>query len=324
MDNKKRANTAGQGPIAMGSGSQAMPGGMPNMAPGMAPMNPKPSMDPAKKKKIITGVCVGVGAVVAAIVAVVVIALVTRVDYSESYKVAKELKTKVYNIYQDYDCEYAAEYAKSAYVSEKTYNGYVEGCKTVSDGAEDLVAKLGETAGVKKDKEIKAAFEAFQKSLTEVMPDQAELEESLKIYEAWHRFIVLKDDLRGTSAESEVRTAANALINSGNETLKTYGEGWLTVTLAYTQAYQAYYNASYSDPNKSELRTEMNNKQTEQKNWVAANQPDVAEMGKISSASKTTMYNDYTKLYNLIRDTYADNYDDSGECSELFGVVYCE
>lgn len=260
---------------------------------------------PAKKNELMIGCLIGIGALIVTVITIVVIVIVSQVDYTETYEVATELKPKVYNIYQDYDCGYVREFVKSAYTTDRQYSEYVEGCRTVSNGVDELVVKLGETAGVKQNTEIREEFLAFQKSLAEVMPNQNELEENLKIYEIWHKYVVAKSNLSASSStEAEVRSAAKILIDSGNETFKTYGEGWLEVTLAYLQAYHAYNNASYFDANKSTLRDEMKNKQTKQDNWVKANQPDVTEMGKVDGGSRVTMYNHYMKLYSLVQEMY--------------------
>lgn len=285
---------------------------------------PKQPMDSAKKKKLILGLSLGIGGVIVAIIVIVVASILMRVDYGESYRVAKELKTKVSELNSNDNCSRVVKYVTSTYTEDATYNGYVEGCASVADGVEELVAKLEQTAGVKRDKDLKAQFDRFQEAINSVLPDETELKQRLEVYQIWHKFIVMADNLSASkSSDAEIQSAARVLTESGNQILATYGAGWLEKTLAYVQAYRAYYNASYSDSNKSALRTAMNDRNTEQKNWVAENKPDIAEIGGLSFENSSKMYTEFTKLYDLITDLYEENYDDSGDCTEFLGEVFC-
>lgn len=289
--------------------------------PQMMPQQ-KPPMDPAKKKKIILGVSLGVGGVVIAIVAVVVASILLKVDYGESYRVAKELKPKVSDISDNYDCERVVDYVNSAYTSDATYAEYVSSCLSVADGVEDLVTKLGQTAGIRHDKDLKAQFERFEEAIDSVLPDEEELGQRLKVYEAWHKFTVVVDDLSaGSSSDAEIQNAAKNLTESGNEVLATYGAGWLEKTQAYIRAYREYYNTpGYS----AALVTAKNNAQTEQKNWIAANKPDIVEVGGLSFENTSKMYTEFTKLYDMIVELYEQNYDEaSGDCTTFLDEVYC-
>lgn len=301
-----------------------MGGNWQSQPPMMRP--PKQPMDPAKKKKLIIGLSLGIGGVVVAIIGIVAVSILMRVDYGESYRVAKELKPKISDINNNnYDCSRVLSYVSSTSTSETTYNGYTEGCAEIADGVDDLVDKLGQTAGVKRDKDIKAQYDRFQEAIESILPDGDELKQRLEVYQIWHKFVVLVDDLSASkSSDAEIQSAARVLTSSGNQILATYGEGWLEKTLAYVQAYRAYYNASYSDSNKSALRTAMNERNTEQKNWVAENKPDIAEVGGLSFDNTSKMYTEFSKLYDMITEMYEKNYDDSGDCTEFLGEVFCD
>lgn len=285
---------------------------------------PKQPMDPAKKKKLILGISLGVGGVLLAIVAIVVLMVVMKVDYGESYRVAKELKPKVSDINNNYDCSRVVDYVSSSYTSETTYDGYVQGCAEIAEGVDDLVSQLGQTAGVKRDKDLKAQYDRFQEAIEAVMPDEDELKQRLEVYKIWHKFMVATNDLSASSSsDAEIQNAAKILTESGNETLAEYGAGWLEKTLAYVQAYRTYSNTSYSASNKSELRVERDNKQAERKDWIAANEPDIKELGGLSFENTSKMYTEFTKLYEMITEMYEKNYDGSGDCTEFLGEVFC-
>ncbi len=44
----------------------------------------------------------------------------------------------------------------------------------------------------------------------------------------------------------------------------------------------------------------------------------------LSFENTTKMYSEFSKLYGVISEAYEKNYDDSGECLELFGEVMCD
>lgn len=323
----------------MQSGMQEMQSnmGMPMgpMGPGMGqpyPQQmmrpPKQPMDPAKKRRVILIVCIISGLLVVGIALAIILPMVLRVDYSTAYNTAKELQPKIYDIYQSYDCEYVVDYVDSSYTSTKTYDGYVEGCKEVYNPETDgLVNQLENTDGVKRNDEIKIQFGKFKNEYMALSAGNAEeLSYKLGLWQARHNFVVAADDLSYSSSDAEFTTTANYLINSGNDTLKTYGEGWLEWKLAIAAAYRAYDNASWSDYSAYRaLRDTYNNKKTEFEDWLATNKPDISTVAPLSFNDTSKMYSEFNKLYDLISGTYALNYNaGSGDCDELFGEIYCE
>lgn len=291
------------------------------------PKPPKQPMDPAKKKKIILIISICSAVLVLGIAAAIVIPILLRVDYSTAYSAAKELKPKIYEIYRSYDCEYVIDYVDSSYTSTKKYAEYIENCKKVySSETDELVSKLGSTDGVQKNNDIKTQFDKFNAEYAQLSSgSSADLDAKLNLWQARHNFIVAADDLTTSSADSLYTTAANYLINSGNDTLKTYGESWLERKLAINAAYRAWQNASYSNPNYNQLREDYNNKRSELSDWVATNKPDLKTIAPLNFDDTTKMYNEFSTLYDLITDTYEKNYNSgSGDCTEFLGEVYCE
>lgn len=300
------------------------PNGMGSMSQQMRP--PKPPMDPAKKKKLILGIVLGVVGVIVIVVAIILIVMLTKVNYGESYRVAKELKPRISQINNNYDCSNVIDYVNLAYTSDNSYSEYVNGCLEATDGVEDLVKKLGQTAGVKRDKEIREQFSRVDEAVSAVLPNKEELKQRLNLYQSWHKFIVAIDDLSArNSSDAEIQNSVKPLTESGNEILVTYGEGWLEKTMAYVQAYRAYYNASYSASNKSELRTTMEDAETTLKTWKAENRPDIEEIGGLSFENTSKMATEFTKLYEMIVTRYEENYDEaSNDCTMFLGEVFCD
>ena len=286
---------------------------------------PKQPMNPATKKKIIIGCVIGAVVLVAIIVACVVIAIVSHVDYSETYRKAKDLKEDISNLYVSYDCERVVSSVNSDWTSDSNYKKYIESCKNSTDGIDDKIAELEKTAGIRKNSELSAAFDRFKKEYTAVVPNADELNSKLELYKTWHSYVVAVDDLSASDTDAEIQSAANILINSGSDAFKTYGEGWLEKTMDYVRAYREYQNSSYSDSNRSTLRDTMYAKQKAQSTWVSENEPDITELVPLDFSDMTKMNNAYRDFYNLLTDTYEQNYNsDSGDCTELYsGDVYC-
>lgn len=293
---------------------------MPQMRP------PKQPMDPVKKKNLIMGLSIGGGVLVLAIIAAIVVPILLRVDYAPAYSAAKELKPKIYDIYQSYDCERVVDYVDSDYTATKSYNEYVENCKSVySTDTDELVAKLENTDAVKRNNEIKAQFERFKTEYTAASSGSNEdLAAKLALWQARHNFVVAADDLTyGSSSDAEYTSAANYLIESGNESLKTYGEGWLERSLAVAAAYRAYDAASWRE--SSQYYTEYSNKRSELSDWIAANKPDIKTIAPLNFSDTSKMYSEFDDLYDLIAATYALNYNSgSGDCTEFLGEVICD
>ena len=326
-------------PGMQGAPNMGMPMGpnmqMGSMGPGMSQPYPqqmmrplKQPMDSAKKRRIIIIVSIISALVVIGIVLAIVLPMVFRVDYSTAYNTVNELQPKIYDIYQSYDCEYVIDYVDSSYTSTKTYDEYIEGCKEVYNSeTDDLINKLENTDGVKRNEEIKAQFGKFKNEYVVLSTGNAEeLDHKLSLWQARHNFVVAADDLSYSSSDAEFTTAANYLINSGNDTLKTYGEGWLERKLDIAAAYRAYDGASWSNySNYKALRDVYNNKKNEFSDWLAANKPDINTVAPLSFGDTSKMYTEFNRLDDLISETYALNYNSgSGECTEFLGEVYCE
>lgn len=286
----------------------------------------KPPMDPAKKKKIILGVVLGAAAVIVTVVIIVLVIVLNKVDYGEAYRTAKDVQADLNAFTGSRGCENVMSYLDGDYPDEKYYAEYVSECRSWGDGLEEAVNQLGETVAVKKDAEIREQYGKFKEGLVSMLPEREALEEKLKIAEAWHKYQLLRSDLKNTSADAEVNAAANVLIQSGNAQLKTYGEGWLEQTLKQAHAYQAWDNVPYSEyQQKNALRAEYNAAQTEQKEWVTANKPDVAAMVKINLADARKLNTEFNKLRSMIAERYEENYDsESGDCWEFLGEVTCD
>lgn len=315
---------------------------MPNMAnqPPMQPPYPpqypqqmmappvKQPMDPAKKKRIIITISAISGAVLVGIIATIIIVLSLKVDYSSAYRIAKSLKPNIYDIYQNYDCEDVVDYANSEYTSIKTYDGYIDGCKKAYNAETDqLITDLGNTSAVKRNAEIGALFDKFKTNYDALSSGNSEnLSAKLALWQAWHNYHVTASDFNfGSTTDAEFTTAANYLINSGNNALKTYGEGILAKWLDIAAAYRTYINTSWNSPDYDENYDNYYNKNNELSDWIAANKPDINDIAPLDLGDTSDMYYAFEDLYDLIAETYAANYNSGSEdCTEFLGEVYCE
>lgn len=288
-----------------------------------ATKSPKRPMDPAKKRKLIFGLLVGGVALALCIAAVIIVPILLKIDYSSTYAVAKELKPKIDDIYYSYDCEYVVDRVKSTYFSDKEYAEFVENCKNLYSGSiDELVDKLENTDGVKRNNEIATQFKKFKSEYVQISSGSEEnLSNKLALWQATHDYNYALDNLNySSSSDAEITAAANILIDSGNDTLKTYGEGWLERTLIVATAYRTY-RSNYN----MEAYKDYSNKSSELSSWIAANKPSLETIAPLDFKDATEMYSEFNKLYNLISETYEQNYNTgSGDCDEFLGEVYCE
>lgn len=283
-----------------------------------------PSSKAATKanKKIVLGVCLGIGALILLTVGSFVLVMLTRVDYSESYRAARDLKTYISKIANNTDCENVIYYADSSWVSEKAYAKYIENCKKSTTRDDELVEALGDSSAVRKDSKISAQFDKFKSAYETAVSDQTDLTDQLDLYQAWHKFIVLSGDLSMKSSEKDFRSAIEPLQKSGNSTLENYAEGWLEHTLAYRQAYDAYWSNSSAG---SAERDAMNAAQDALDDWIDDNEIDMTEIADLDSSDTDDLIDEFDTLYDLIAEAYEENYNyDSGDCTELFNSVYCD
>ena len=308
----------------MGQPMQPMPGQPMPMQP-MQPV-PQPQMmkpptkprDPAKKQKIILIVSICSGVLVLGVAAAIIIPIILRVDYGPTYSTVKELKTKIDDIHDDSSCNRVVEYVDSVYTDRNTYNEYIERCKRVNDGVNELIDKLGDTSGVKKNSDISHYFEKLKNDYVYL----SSISEKLDDWRARHDFKYTVDKLSYTSSEAEITAAANFLINSGDDTFKAYGEGWLEQTLGEVSSYRNWRNAT---ENKSELYDVYTAKKKERSDWISANKLDIKSIVPLNLEIIPSLYSDFERLYATVSDVYEQNYNyGSHDCLELANKVTCD
>ncbi len=306
-------------------------GNQPNPVAPQNPMNtqwpqPKPPMDPAKKKRLITIILLIFGGLAIAIVAIILFVIMSKIDYSASYQSAKDLKSVIYSLGSS-DCTNITDRVDSTYTNDKTYNNYISTCLATIQDINKYSDELQNTDAVKKNKDIKTQFERYQEIKNIVVPTTDDFTAKTNLYSAWHGFTYNAEKLSASKAsDADLQHTANFLINSGNEQLKTYGEGWLEKTLAYVHAYQAYNAASYSDPNRSQLRQTRDDLKNDRSTWITANRPNLSTLTSLDFSKSKQLTNEFSKLYDLIKEGYEENYDSgkNDDCFELFGEVICD
>lgn len=285
------------------------------------------TMNPVIKRKILITVVLVIAAILIGVIVKVGFDSVLAGGYGASYRIAKDLQPRITNANQSSSCQYALDYAKTALVDRKTYNGYIETCKDLVTGVSTLITELGNTPGVLWNSEISAQYQNFKTLYDETFPEGAgeNLASALALYQTWHDYMLATDALTIDSEDTEFQQAADLLRASGNKTLEQYGEEWLQKQLEYVHAYRYYRDLSYTDPAKEDAKAAMEERRAELKNWVDDHRPDVTMLEKMTVPDTKPMYESFTKLYDLIRTAYEKHYDyDSDDCRNLGGVVYCQ
>lgn len=289
------------------------------------PAAPKAPMNPKTKKTIITLCIVGGAVIILAVLAIILLPIIFKADYSESYKIAKELNSKIDRLSYNSDCSSVVEYYDSKYTSNTTYNGYIENCLAVTDGLPELVDQLGQTSGIKRDSNLQNGYNGFRAVFDKLAIDTDSLKAKMEVYKTWHAFEIAVYDLDEKATDSAVNTAANILIESGNEDLKTYGSGWLELKLNVVKTYKVYYDANW-DSTYSEKKEKYQKAKEALSNYVQDNEPNIKTMAPINMENIDAVSTRFEDLYKAIANLYAKNYNKgSGDCQEFIvtGEVYC-
>ena len=280
-------------------------------------------MDPKTKKAIIIFCIIGAIVITLTVLAVIFLPIIFKVDYDESYKTAKQVDEKIDALIYNSDCDKVLNYYDDAYYTNKEFNGYSEGCLASTEGLSDLVDKLGETSGVKRNNEIQELYKGFKESFDKMAINSDSLKGKLEVYKSWHAFEVARDDLEWLSTDSAFTTAGNALIQSDNEKLKTYGTKWLELALATAKAYKIYYDSDYGK-SYYEKKNAYNDAKKAFDDYVKSEEPDITELAPINLENISAAATRFQTLFTKIAETYAQNYNTgSGDCTDFLGEVYC-
>ncbi len=271
-----------------------------------APKKEKKPMDPKKKKNIIIWSIVGGVTLIGIIVAVVLVIVLSKVDYKESYDVAKELNSKMSDFYYDYDdCVDVVEDVNDDWASVSTFSSRVSDCKAaISQDTIALVNKLGGTSGVARDGDIKVLFDKFNEEFKKATSSvDADTSKKLDVYDSWHKFVYNSDGFSFYStSEDKINTVANYAIESGNDTFKAFGEQWKAKAMEVYNARQAYDKATTG---YSSLYSDFTSKRNALSTWLEENLPKATEVLPLSFEDNAyEIHSAWGTLYTAIGTKY--------------------
>ena len=226
---------------------------------------PKPQMDPAKKRNIIIGSCIGGGCLILGIIAIIlVVVLGGKPDYQSSYDKMGELAQTI-NTFSTGNCANIVRSLTGSSYANNEPETYIEPCKKDVAEIYTKTNELGETSGVKKDSEVKKAYDEFKNTLQESIPEGDDLEKELKAIQDLGNFAAKFNAINISSSNIEatrstVTEALSYLTNSENEKIAEMGRDLSTrfndlfdSINRYKSAAEAYQNANVFDANYSEL-----------------------------------------------------------------------
>lgn len=287
----------------------------------------KSSVNPVILRRVLITAAVIIGVTAGVFLVKASIDSAFAVSYGDAYRVAKEILPSFTTAAKSSSCQYAVDYAKVAYVDKPTYNGYIEVCRSLATSDNELVAKLGETGAMRWDSEIAAQYKEFKELYDAVFANTEKTEQMVKaldLYQIWHNYVLATDILTVDSPEAEFQEAADILRKSGNDVLIKYGDEWYYKEIDYINTYKAYWDMSYTHPDKEAARLAAEAKRDDLKAWVSDHRPDVLTLAPFDVPNLTPAYDSFTKLYGLIRTGYEQHYDyKSGDCQTAGRQVYC-
>jgi hypothetical protein len=243
-----------------------VPKSTPESAPASIPSTPEVTMVNAasdsnsitKESNNKTGLFIGLGVGIVAIIGIVAAAILIPQTMTPDYNImldsASNLSDELSNYFYSSACNDVRQNVDNYYsVTNDEYAEFINQCGQDAENLYAAVAKFEAESGVGRDQEINELYQRFKKLLDEKAPAKDKLENTLKIHEAVHRFAVEMDKIDDDDYESmpdpsEFKKVAAILIESGDETLKTFAEGLSERYDTLYKASQELLNVNYSDP----------------------------------------------------------------------------
>ncbi len=282
-----------------------------------------------KQKILLVTIPLGVVVLVGGFIAYASITGMFKTDYSGTYLAAKELRNEMQKLRSDANCDKVVEYVSNQYTANETYNDYINGCREVAEGVSDAVMlKVGDTAGVLKDEEVRRRYETLKSALAVAKSENGDVNDVLKKYSIWHEWI--KEESSGNNKyqdswpDVDMKKAAAILIDSEVDEYKKYGEKWYELKKATSDAANAYY---HPDPSAiiADLHTVMKEKQDEFAKFKKENEPDVMEVFPLELVDTAKLYAKFEEFYDYVKETYQKNYNPAiGGCKEYVTSIVCE
>jgi len=230
-------------------------------------------------------VALGVGGLLAisAVVAVLVPQMLAP-NYTKMYDSSVELQDALSEYFYSSACHDVAFYVDNYYsVDAEEYNEYIEECKKDASKVYEAVATFEAESEVSRDSEINSLYQNFKKAFDEKAPAQDKLESTLKVYAAAHDFVVGMNDFDTSSGTiptvEEFKKVTDTLVNSGDATLKEFGEGLNTRYAKLYDAAQAYIKTSYSDPNHREVSENYEDATDDMKDYLDEQLENIKNLG---------------------------------------------
>ena len=255
-----------------------------------------------------------------------------KIDYSETYKKAKELRAEMQKVRSDASCSKVVEDVNNQYTTKEGYLENVEECRQVSEGVRDSVVNaVGDTDGVRHDEDIRKRYNTFKNALAAAKEGNHDVDRLLRVYTIWHSFILA--EASGNSAhndwdwtEADLKNATDILIESGFKEFEKYGEDWLKYKSEAATATNLYFHHAL-DPSTDlkAIYDDMVTKQNAFNEWKKENQLKITEVYPLELVDTAKLYAKFEEFYDYVREIYQKNYNfKAGGCKELVNSIVCD
>jgi hypothetical protein len=252
-----------------------------------------------------------------------------KTDYSETYLAARELKNEMQKLRSDASCDKVVEYVSNQYTTNEVYNEYVNACRKIAEGVnEGVIVKVGDTAGVLKDEEVRRRYETMKSALIVAKGENEGVNGVLKKYSIWHEWV--KAEAAGNNAyqeswpDTDMKKAVEILKSSEVEEFVKYGQDWYKYKKAAADASNAYYHKK-PDELSTDLHNEMKMRQDEFNKWKKENKIEIIGLFPLELVDTAKLYAKFEEFYNYTRKIYEKKYNSvKGGCKELVTGVSCE
>ncbi len=265
-------------------------------------VNATETTDKQKMQKGLIFGGIGLAAVVLIVLGFIFIPKMLGTDYKKSYEVASDLNEQLKGIYDDRSsaCYKMASQISSESTDETKFNGYADDCQKLMVKAHDKIKELGETSGVKNDKDIKDKYNAFAEKAKVSLPEESELMKATTFVKDVHSFMLAASEISVDSSVEDVKKAADPIVNSDNKAWSKFASTWRDFMTDMIQIYQEYNSGKIS---QSELYNRYTKANKAYEEW-AKDANDVAEEvpAEFDSDVAQEMIDEFNELYQAISD----------------------
>lgn len=183
--------------------------------------------------------------------------------------------------------------------SEDDYQVAINDCQKKANRIQELMENLDGWD----NEEFRSIYSDVKIKINSIAVFGDELEKELKIYAAWHKWLLNSREMDYYQLDRDIENIARPLLESGDNDLIAYGEGWVKLRKTLVMAYVT----SEVFPDNSEAQESLALAELEMSSFIESNEPQITELTTIGSGDKHP--DELRQALNKLRDYIEENYE---------------